>query len=196
MPLPWPFHRDPLLGLLERARAGDEQAFTALYDALYPRVWTFVTRRTRTRDEAEEVVSRAFHKLVERLAEVEARQGGALPFVLACARNLLIDDARARRANLSLEDAGAALLSEARSPLGELLREEELRRLREELDRLPAEARELLALRYGDGLEHGEIAALLGLSVAAVRQRASRTLRTLRQALRVSAPEKEVAHEP
>ncbi|MBS2024098.1 MAG: RNA polymerase sigma factor [Deltaproteobacteria bacterium] len=192
------FQRDPLAKLLTEAQQGDEQAFAGLYDALYPRVWAFVVRRTRTREDAEDVVSRAFHKLVEKLPQIEVDKG-ALPFVLAVARNLLIDDLRTQRAGLTpglSTDEAAALLTTQENPLGELLREEELRRLRDELSRLPAEARELIALRYGDGLEHAEIAALLGVPAATVRQRASRALRTLKEALSAPVEANEVAHGP
>jgi RNA polymerase sigma-70 factor (ECF subfamily) len=39
----------------------------------------------------------------------------------------------------------------------------------------------MLALRHGDGLKHAEIAALLGQSEAAVKQRLSRAQRALRE---------------
>ena len=49
-----------------------------------------------------------------------------------------------------------------------------------ELARLPAETRELLMLRFGDGLRFTEIAQVMGLGEAAVRQRTSRAVRELR----------------
>ena len=194
MALSWLFPSDALAPLVARAQAGEEQAFAGLYDALYPRVWAFVVRRTRTREDAEDVTSRTFHRLLEKLAQVDVRRGGPLPFALAIARNLLIDDLRAQRTGLSLEEAGASLV-ESRDPLGELLREEELRRLRAAVDRQPPEVRELLTLRFADGLGHGEIAALLGVNEAAVRQRTSRALRALKQELSSPSTE-EVVHEP
>lgn len=194
MNLPWPFRReDPLDALLGRARGGDERALVELYEALYPRVFSFVARRTRSREDAEDAVSRTFHRLLERLAAVETSRGGVAAFALAIARNLLIDDARARRTSLPIEEAGAILVEES-TPLGELLRDEELRRLRAALAGLPAETRELVALRYGDGLSHAEIGGLLGLTEVACRQRASRALASLKAALLAGAEEGVVAH--
>ena len=70
--------------------------------------------------------------------------------------------------------------------MGDVLARERLA----QIEALPSEDRELIALRYADGLRHGEIAQLLGISEAAVRQRVSRALRGLRQ------EEGELAHDP
>ena len=48
----------------------------------------------------------------------------------------------------------------------------------------PAEIREMFALRFGQVLSYREIAACLGLSESAVKQRFSRTLRELRKKAR------------
>ena len=48
--------------------------------------------------------------------------------------------------------------------------------------------------RVADGLRWAEVAEILGESEPAVRQRCSRTLRELREALR-DAPARELAHE-
>ena len=61
-----------------------------------------------------------------------------------------------------------------------MLRGEEIRVARERLEALAPEVRELLLLRYADELSSLEIGQLLGLSTAAVRQRLSRAVRSLR----------------
>jgi RNA polymerase sigma-70 factor (ECF subfamily) len=66
--------------------------------------------------------------------------------------------------------------------------------LRRRLAELPDATRELLALRFADGLRWSEIAAVLGPSEEALRQRASRTLRELRESLR-GADGREPVHE-
>lgn len=186
MNLPWPLSRDPLARLLQRARAGDSRAFGELYDALYPRVWVFVTRRSATAADAEDAAARTFHRLLERLDRYDAHRGPVAAFVFAIARNLLADDARSRRqqgpgrSDRSDEDELHDAVPDA---LGQLVRAEELEALREALAKLPGETRELFGLRYGDGLRAPEIAALLGLSDAAVRQRLSRALHALQELL-------------
>jgi len=139
----------------------------------------FVGRRVQQREDAEDVVSRTFERLLLRLEAFDETRGGALPFALAIARNFMLDDLRARRPGVPIEEAGAQLV-ETRTPLAELLRGEEVRVAREKLEALAPEVRELLTLRYGDGLSMLEIGQLLGLSTAAVRQRLSRAVRSLR----------------
>lgn len=184
MALPWPFSRDPLARLLERARAGDARAFGALYDALHPRVWAFAARRCGSAADAEDAVARTFHRLLERLERFDSARGPVAAFALAITRNLLIDDARLRaRERL---DGGAAVpeqADEVPDALGQLLRAEELEALRAAVAGLPGETRELFGLRFGDGLPTAEIAGVLGLSEAAVRQRLSRGLRNLQAQL-------------
>src|SRR3954469_7889863 len=162
MRLPWRAREDRLL---LRARRGDREAFRALYRELYDPVAGFVGRRVRQREDAEDVISRTFERLLLRLESFDEERGAALPFALAIARNLMLDDLRAQRPGVPLEGAAAQLV-ETRTPLAELLRDEEVRMARERLEMLAPEVRELLMLRYGDGLSTVEIGQLLGVSTA------------------------------
>lgn len=175
----WPSPDDRLLDLIERSKRGDRDAFRSLYLALYDPVARFVGRRIASQADAEDLVSRVFFKLLDRLGEFDARRGSARMFVLSIARNAVIDHLRTRRDAVPVEDLGGVLADEAGTPLDALVREEELREVRALLLELPEETREMLALRYGDGLKHREIAEILGLDVAAVKQRFSRALRGL-----------------
>jgi RNA polymerase sigma-70 factor, ECF subfamily len=179
----WPSYDDRLRELCSRAKAGDRDAFRALYAELYGPVAKYVARRVGRREDAEDLVAKVFHKLLERLPEIDQARGSVRMFVLTMARNAVIDHARTSRGNVPIDDAMAVLVDEAGTPLDALLREEDLRDLRAVLLELPDDTREMLALRYGDGLRHVEIAEIFGLNVAAVKQRFSRALRALRERL-------------
>ena len=69
-------------------------------------------------------------------------------------------------------------------PLDGLIRTEQADRVRAAIAELPGEARELLALHYGQDLRLRDVGALMGLSEAAVKQRLSRLRRELRVRLR------------
>jgi RNA polymerase sigma-70 factor (ECF subfamily) len=69
------------------------------------------------------------------------------------------------------------------SPSGELMREEEIERIRAAIEGLPAQYREVLVMRHFDQMEPDEIAQILGITPAAVRARILRALLRLRESL-------------
>jgi RNA polymerase sigma-70 factor (ECF subfamily) len=177
--LPWPLRDAWLSRLLVRSQRGDREAFRDLYRALYGPVSRYLRRRVPRAADAEELVGQVFFRLLESLDRIDPRKGTVLVYALSMARNALVDEAR-RRAGLVPEEAAAAVPDSGAGPLERLMGDEDLMKVRSELAKLPAETRELLMLRFGDGLRFAEIAQVLGLSEAAVRQRTSRAVRELR----------------
>jgi len=191
--LPWPIREARLATLAARAGGGDRAAVVALYRALHPDVSRFVGRRVRSRPEAEDAVAATFHRLLESLGRIDAARGSVTGYALAVARSVLSEERRTRREAFRLEDAPEPEDPRA-DALGRLLQGEAEAQLRRSLAALPAGTRELLALRFADGLRWSEIATVLGDSEGALRQRSSRALRELRESLR--GPQgKELAHE-
>jgi RNA polymerase sigma-70 factor (ECF subfamily) len=180
--LPWPI-RDPLLARRAvAAQAGDAAAMRSLYRELHPEVARFVGRRIRSGADAEDLVSRVFFTLVERLADFDPQRGSVRAWVLRIARNAVIDHVRAHKPHLDVDALGELLPGDG-DPLRDLLERERLGHLAARIAELAPEVREMLALRHADGLRHREIAELLGLSEVAVKQRLSRALRALRAQL-------------
>jgi RNA polymerase sigma-70 factor (ECF subfamily) len=124
-------------------------------------------------------VGQVFFRLLESLDRIDPRKGTVLVYALSMARNALVDEARSRAGRVP-EEAAAAVPDSKAGPLERLMGEEDVARVRSELARLSAETRELLMLRFGDGLRFAEIAQVMGISEAAVRQRTSRAVRELR----------------
>ena len=177
--LPWPLRDAWLSRLVLRSQRGDREAFRDLYRALYGPVSRYIRRRVPSTADAEDVVGQVFFRLLESLDRIEPRKGSVLVYALSMARNALVDDARSRRGRVP-EEAAANVPDAAEGPLERLMGQESAERVRSELAGLPAETRELLMLRFGDGLRFTEIAQVMGLSDAAVRQRTSRAVRELR----------------
>jgi RNA polymerase sigma-70 factor (ECF subfamily) len=85
--------------------------------------------------------------------------------------------------NLAGESAAALadrLLASGTSPSGRLVRDEQRRRVLETVSALPERDRELLVLRYLEGLSTAEIATVLGIKPGAVMTRHTRALARLR----------------
>jgi RNA polymerase sigma-70 factor, ECF subfamily len=168
-----------LIRLVKKAQRGDLRAFQELYRALYPIVSRYVLRRLGDRTEAEDVVAHAFEQLVAKLPEIDTRKGGPLAFVCGVARNRMIDLLRTRKSAVCVQDAIDHLV-EPRTPLSELLDQEDQAAIARCIASFPPPLPEMFALRYADGLSCAAIAQLAGLPEAAVRKRFSRALRELR----------------
>ena len=175
-----------LARLVRRAQSGDQEAFRELYRALHPHVHRFVARRLSRREDAEDVVAQVFWSLLEGLARIDPRRGTVLGYALSAARRAVID--RLRLDSRAGEDLDALPLADpAPSPLEQTISAEALAAVRAAVAELPAETRELVQLRFVDGLRFAEIAQVLGISEVAIRQRVSRTVRELRARLSAHA---------
>lgn len=192
--LPWPLRDAWLARLLVRSQRGDREAFQRLYRALYAPVARYVRRRVARPADAEDVVGQVFFRLLETLGRVDPQKGGVFAYVMGIARNAVVDHARAHLAQAP-EEVLAALPDPGAGPLQRLESAREEAAVRAELAALPAATRELLALRYADGLRYAEMAEVLGMSEAAVRQRTSRAVRDLRARWGAGQAQKAVAHE-
>jgi len=155
-----------------------EQAFTRWYDAYGDAIFRYVYYRVRSRDEALDVVQVVFMRLWDYLQEGrEITHPKA--FLYRSARNTLINAVRDRKQHLSLEelmDQGfEAAYTEADKD--ELERQEEVIARIHDLDE---QYREVLVLRYVNGLGVKEIAELLGEAENTVSVRIHRGLRKLK----------------
>jgi RNA polymerase sigma-70 factor, ECF subfamily len=185
-----------LAWLLARSQRGDRDAFRRLYRLLHGPVSRYVRRRVRPPQDAEDVVAEVFTRLLESLDRIDSRRITVLAYALAAARNAVVDRARQGgvSASASVDPLSLPLPEPAPDPGERMDARQALETLRACVERQPAEVRELLSLRYADGLRHVEIAAVMALNEAAVRQRLSRAVRELRAQLGASGLSKELAN--
>ena len=169
---------------MNRARA---DAFSRLYDDEVWTVYGFFGYRVDSREEAEDLTQATFERALRAWDRYDPERATARTWLLAIARNLLVDHFRgrpaARHEPIPEDDA-----AEAR--LGHVDPEERGLGLSPELEgalgRLGQRERELVALRFGGDLGGPEIAEMTGLSLANVQQILSRALRKLRAELEVT----------
>jgi RNA polymerase sigma-70 factor (ECF subfamily) len=167
-----------------KAANGDGEAFRGLYRALHPVVWSYVARRIASRADVEDLVSRTFARMVEHLHRFDPERGSVRAWSIGIARNAVIDHLRTHpRTQLGPgvdPEAVERLPDAALDPAGVLEADERDAELRALVSEYPPVVREMFSLRFGEGLRVREIAALMDMSEAAVKQRFARTLRELR----------------
>lgn len=157
--------------------------FEHAYDENLPRVYGFFAYRLSSRDDAEDLTQQCFERALRAWDRFDPGRAAVSTWLLAIARNLLIDHYRARAPDTGatrLEDVPDSALPSDNSAVAGLGLEPELASA---LQQLAERDREVLALRYGADLTGPEIAEMTGLSLANVQQIVSRSLRRLRAAL-------------
>jgi len=156
-----------------RAKAGDPEGLHYLYVRYADDVLRFVNGLVRDHHEAEDITQNVFAKLMTAINKYEER---AVPFdawILRVARNAALDHLRAKRAipteEVRLTDTGRAQTALDRGQA-----------LRQALEDLPEDQREVLVLRHIVGLSPVEIADTLDKSESSVHGLHHRGRRSLR----------------
>lgn len=153
-------------------------------DEHLPHVYRFALRLTGCRQEAEDLTQDTFLRAWRqrgRLRDADAVRA----WLFTIAKNLWSDRLRRKGRRPAVvetlqEDHQSAAVAADR----ELIVQEDVRRVLEAMDSLPARQREVLHLHACDGFSLGEIAAILGISVDAAKANLCEARKRLRRQFR------------
>ena len=167
-----------MLDLIERARAGDREAFGTLAASSVDRMYAIAVRVVHDRDRAEDAVQSALLKAWRDLPSLRepARFEAWLYRLLlrAC-----YDESRRQRVFAASVHVVAVEPGEADGS-GRIADRDEIERA---FRRLPIDQRAGIVLHHYQGLPLNEVAAALGIPVGTARSRLHYALRTLRAAV-------------
>jgi RNA polymerase sigma-70 factor, ECF subfamily len=181
-PLPFPRFRpaqesELLARAIARAKEGDASALHFLYARYADDVCGYVHSIVRDPHEAEDITQSLFAKLLSKIQRYEQRQVPFSAWILRVARNAALDHLRARR-QIPFEEVRT---TDEGHDEGQF---ERFHSLREALDRLPDEQREVLVLRHVVGLSPIEIADRMKKTESAIHGLHHRGRVALKAALR------------
>lgn len=168
--------------LLIQAAQSDPSRFAELYESNFNRVYAFVARRVKDREEAQDVTADVFHQALRNLSRFQWRGVPFAAWLLRIAANALAD--RWQRAGREVPADSAEL--EAESSPADVVEIERRAMLFQLVDRLPADQRLVVVRRFVEQKSIREIAQELGRSEGAVKQLQFRALETLREQVRKS----------
>ncbi len=194
------------VGLIERARAGDRAALSALLARHRARLRRMVEMRLDTRLQARldasDVVQEAYVEVVERLEEYLRDPRLPLFLWLRLVVGERLTQLHRHHLGNQMRDAGrevslyrgalpaassaalaAQLLGRHTSPTQAVLRAERILRVQEALNALDPLDQEVLSLRHFEELTAAETARVLGIEEAAAAKRYFRALKRLKQVL-------------
>lgn len=157
--------------LIHRFRAGDRDAFTALYRAHHAAIFRFAFHMTADPVKAAEITQDVFVWLIEHPAQFDPQRGALPAFLSGVARKLLQRRQRSERRWLPF-DAAAANRFETRDPNSDVAIDAET--LRKAVALLPIRYREAIVLCDLESQSYEDAAAALGCAVGTVRSRLHR----------------------
>ena len=171
--------------LLQRAARGDPDAFALVYRRYKDVVYRFARAMTGSTDAAEDVTQEVFVALIRDVSKYDASRASFSTYVYGIVRNLTRERLRRDRRLLSLD--AVPMLRRAHTggdgPLDQLECAQRAALVRRALRELPWRYREVIVLCDLHALSYGEAAAVVRVSVAAVRSRLHRGRQLLRRRL-------------
>jgi len=169
--------RTSVLPDVTRVDADDEALLRALLDEHGSALLGYATRLTGDRALAEDVVQETLVRAWRHAAKLDPERGPVRPWLFTVAKNVVIDQARARQARPA--EVGDTALQAV--PAGdELERAVETWTVAEALASLSADHRAVLLETYYRGSSVAEAAARLGIPAGTVKSRAFYALRELK----------------
>ncbi len=156
--------------LILRFKRGSADALCRIYER-YERVMLAVAfSLLNDHSAAEDVVHDVFVAFAGSPEKI-ALAGSLRGYLTTCTANLARDRCRAIQRHARRRERVQGEGNDAPSPLGEILRDEELRQLSDALLQLPYEQREAIVLHLKGGMTFGAIARARGLSINTVQSR-------------------------
>ena len=153
---------------IEAAKA-DPSRFAELYDEHFERVYAYVLRRVGDRSDAQDITADVFQNALANLSRFEWRGAPFAAWLYRIAANAIAD--HFHRKSRPLPEAPPEASNDDVERRAMLFRS---------VDRLPADQRRVIVMRFGEEKSIREIAEEMGRSEGAVKQLQWRGLQTLR----------------
>ncbi len=177
MPFPKPQIEPPARDECERTRVAaakrDPACFAALYEENFARVYAFVVRRVRSRDDAEDLTAEVFHQALRNLQRYEWRGIPFSAWLIRIAANAVTDNAR--RAGRETVTADLDPPAEERPDASE-----HSARLFRFVEALPNDQRRVIVMRFAEQKSIADAARTLGRTEGSIKQLQFRALKNLR----------------
>jgi RNA polymerase sigma-70 factor (ECF subfamily) len=166
--------------LIEAAQR-DPGRFADLYQANFERVYAYIARRVRDRDEAQDLTADVFHLALKNLARFEWRGVPFAAWLFRIASNEIADRSKGIAKRRTHERETASETMDDRVGVAAGVEEAERRaRLFKLVERLPRDQSRVIAMRFAEDKSIREIAAALGRSEGSIKQLQFRGLQNLR----------------
>ena len=178
--------RDPdvdVRALVARAQQGDRSALEELYLIHFDRIYGYLHMSVGNRHDAEDLTTQTFLKMLEAIGRFRWQSAPFSAWLFRIAHNLAIDHFRAGKRVQPEEEVPEPNGVEESSAEEQALDSMGRARMLELIDRLAAEQRQVLTLKFLFGFVNAEVARILGKTEGAVKSLQHRALASLQKEL-------------
>ncbi len=170
-----------------RDRALDRDRLAAIYDEYYQPIYRYVYRQVGDVETARDLTAEVFHRLLRVAQSGNSPERHPKAWLYRTAHNIVVDHYRRQqhRRHLPLDDE---LINANDDPVGTAERHLSATQVRAALQHLTPDQRQVIVLKFLEGLSNQEVAAVLDKPVGAVKSLQHRGLAALQRQL---APDKE-----
>jgi len=176
---------EQLQSLLAACTLNDKRAFAQLYEMTSGKLYGVVLRILDREEWAQDCLQEAYVKIWNNASSYRPHLAAPMTWMSSIVRNQALDLLRRRRREV-LQPEPEKLLEDSAGdaiPLDNLQQTEEGKRLRNCLDQLKSQQRQVIALAYLKGLTHDELASQTGTPLGTIKTWIRRGLAQLKGCL-------------
>lgn len=177
--------------IIRRVQQGEGKLFSVIFERYYTRLERFIRQLGLPEADLEDALAETFSRAYTRVQSFNPDAGARyVSYLYAIARNLTTDRLRerGRTPEMSLlDDAWQEPDPKAALPADVVVRSDEVRRIREAIQRLNPSDREIITLSYDRELSCREIMEVMGKpSITSVTTHLYKAMKRLRELVRLS----------
>lgn len=151
------------IAFIQKAKQGDQIAFTFLLDHYWNEVYGYMLKRTENEADTEDIVIETFAKAFDKIQTYNA-DFAFNTWLIAIAKNVHIDLLRKKKTSLFIENSEAnekyahAVVDESPSIEDKIITEQNLSQLLQHIKELKPAYQEVIQLRYFQEMSYQEMA--------------------------------------
>lgn len=169
---------DRLIDLINKAKAGDKEAFGSIYKLYFEKIYRFIYFLVMDDQLAADLSQNTFLKMWQVLPRFKTESGTIQAYLFTIARNL-VTDFRRRKKEYTLEQIQN--IGKEDGILNTIESNDERKILQQIMQTLDEDERQMLILRYFEELSMREIAKVVKRDEGTIRVKIHRLLKKLRE---------------
>ena len=167
--------------LIQRLLEKDRKAFEYLYDNYSGAIYGIILKIVRNEEFADELLNDVFLRIWEKFPDYDSEKGRLFTWILNIARNLAIDKLRSKEYKVRMKTDDVSENVSISDDAYESSHKPEYIGMKEIVETLPVEQKQLIDLMYFKGYSQSEIAEEFNIPLGTVKTRVRSAMIKLKQ---------------